>query len=180
MIDAHIHVVPPNLPGVGVLNPVLRQPPAALAAVLGDQMRAAGLTHALAMGSLSAGDGDPLGVGATLQLAAAHPGNPWLTDAAEVVYKNVNVWADLSGLAVGDDAAFAAEERRDVLSDAAAAVRKAFRYAERPNRFLYGSDWPLAPMAAYRDFIRSVIPEVNHEQVFDDNARKLFGIQGDP
>ena len=26
MIDAHIHVVPPRLPGVGVLNPVLEQP----------------------------------------------------------------------------------------------------------------------------------------------------------
>ena len=37
----------------------------------------------------------------------AHLGNPWLTDAAEVVYKNVNVWADLSGFAVGSAEDFA-------------------------------------------------------------------------
>jgi predicted TIM-barrel fold metal-dependent hydrolase len=276
MIDAHIHVVPPNLPGVGVLSPVLRQPPAAVAAALREQMQAAGLTHALAMGCLSNSDADPLGIAGTLQIAAevpglraigvanptrtdrdhlqrveqelaagkvvalkgylgylhyapdysgyrpyyelaarhklpfvfhtgdtyspyaklkyarpllvddvavdhpetrfvlAHLGNPWLTDAAEVVYKNVNVWADLSGLALGDEASFAAEDRRDVLADAAAAVRQAFRYAERPNRFLYGSDWPLAAMAPYRDFVRTAVPEPHHEAVFLDNARMLF------
>jgi predicted TIM-barrel fold metal-dependent hydrolase len=281
MIDAHIHVVPPNLPGVGVLHPVLRQPTAAVAAALTEQMRAAGLTHALAMGALTAGDADPLGVAGTVQVAdlvpglraigvanplrtdrdhfrrveaelqagrvvalkgylgylhfapdhpgyrpyyelaarfklpfifhtgdtyspyaklkfaqpllvdevavdhpdvrfvLAHLGNPWLTDAAEVVYKNVNVWADLSGLTVGDDADFTAEERQDVLSDAAAAVRKAYRYAERPNRFLYGSDWPLAPMAAYRDFIRTAVPEPDHEAVFLDNARMLFRLEAE-
>src|SRR5262249_1368301 len=43
----------------------------------------------------------------------AHLGNPWLTDAAEVVYKNVNVWADLSGLVVGDADIFTAEEHQE-------------------------------------------------------------------
>ena len=38
----------------------------------------------------------------TREFVLAHVGNPWLTDAAEVVYKNLNVWADLSGLVVGD------------------------------------------------------------------------------
>jgi predicted TIM-barrel fold metal-dependent hydrolase len=111
-----------------------------------------------------------------VQFVLAHLGNPWLTEAAEVVYKNVNVWADLSGLAVGDAASFAAEERRELLAETTAALRRAFRYAERPNRFLYGSDWPLAPMAAYRDFIRSAIPEIHHAQVFDENTRTLFRI----
>jgi predicted TIM-barrel fold metal-dependent hydrolase len=109
-----------------------------------------------------------------VRFVLAHLGNPWLLDAAEVVYKNVNVWADLSGLAVGNEAAFQAPDRREALLDAAAAVRQAFRYAERPNRFLYGSDWPLVPMAAYRDFVRTLIPEVYHQQVFADNARALF------
>jgi predicted TIM-barrel fold metal-dependent hydrolase len=109
-----------------------------------------------------------------VRFVLAHLGNPWLLDAAEVVYKNVNVWADLSGLVVGDEQAFSAEERLDTLHDTAAAVQQAWRYAERPNRFLYGSDWPLTPMVAYRDFIRSVIPEEHHQQVFEDNARVLF------
>jgi predicted TIM-barrel fold metal-dependent hydrolase len=53
-------------------------------------------------------------------------------------------------------------------------LRRAFRYAERPNRFLFGSDWPLAPLAAYRDFVRSALPEIHHPQLFEDNARLLF------
>lgn len=103
-----------------------------------------------------------------------HLGNPWTTDAAEVIYKNVNVWADLSGLMVGDDGAFASEEGRDAAADAAHEVRRAIRYSERPNRFLYGSDWPLAPMTAYREFVKGAVPAEHHECVFEENARRLF------
>jgi predicted TIM-barrel fold metal-dependent hydrolase len=276
MIDAHLHVVSPNLPGVGPLNPLLNGPLEALTAALRQQMRAAGMTHALAMGCWNSAPDDPLGVADTLRVAQsvpglyaigvadptrsepdhlrrveaalfsgqvralkgylgylhygpdhpgyapyyelaarhgipfvfhtgdtyspraklryahpllvddvavdhprtsfvlAHCGNPWLREAAEVVYKNVNVWADLSGLVVGEADTFTAPERQEALQDVAAAVRQAFRYAERPNRFVYGSDWPLAPMTAYRDFILSVIPELHHQHVFEDNARVLF------
>ena len=103
-----------------------------------------------------------------------HLGNPWMIDAAEVVYKNVNVWADLSGLMVGDDGYFASEEGREAASEAAANVRKAVKYSERPNRFVYGTDWPLAPMTAYREFVRACIPDECHEAVFRENARTLF------
>jgi predicted TIM-barrel fold metal-dependent hydrolase len=278
MIDAHIHVVPPKLPGVGSLSPLLDEPLERLATTLRREMEAAGVQQALAMGSWMALAADPLGVEGTLRVARtvpglhaigvadptisdpghfhrvdallaagqvkalkgylgylhygpdhpnylpyyelaarhdvpfifhtgdtyspkaklrfahpllvddaavdhpqvrfvlAHIGNPWLTEAAEVIYKNVNVWADLSGLVVSDVSAFVAEERQEMLQDLIAGLRRAFRYAERPNRFLYGSDWPLAPMLAYRDFIRGAIPEVYHAQVFEENARLLFRI----
>lgn len=103
-----------------------------------------------------------------------HVGNPWTLDAAEVVYKNMNVWADLSGLMVGTDEVFASDEGREAVADLGHAVRQAIRYSERPNRFLYGTDWPLAPMAAYRDFIAEALPEEWHELVFEENARTLF------
>ena len=103
-----------------------------------------------------------------------HIGNPWTTDAAEVIYKNMNVWADLSGLMVGDDGAFASDEGREAASELAHAIQRAIRYSERPNRFLYGTDWPLAPMAAYREFIREAVPPEHHELVFEENARRLF------
>ncbi len=109
-----------------------------------------------------------------VKFVLAHLGNPWLTDAAEVIYKNMNVWADLSGLVVGDGEAFTAEERQETLQEAQQAVRQAFRFAERPNRFLHGSDWPLVPMAAYRSFVAAAIPELYHAMVFEDNARSLF------
>jgi predicted TIM-barrel fold metal-dependent hydrolase len=109
-----------------------------------------------------------------VKFVLAHLGNPWLIDAAEVVYKNVNVWADLSGLVVGDADSFTAQERQEMLEEAKQALRRAFRYAERPNRFLYGSDWPLAPMASYRSFVAAAIPEVYHPLIFEENARALF------
>jgi predicted TIM-barrel fold metal-dependent hydrolase len=279
MIDVHIHVVPPQLPGAGPLSPVLEGPVDGVAEWLRREMESAGIKGALAMGSCGAAEEDPLGVSRTLGVAAlvpglsaigiadprrtdsdhlrrvdtvlatrrvralkaylgylhyppdhaayrpyyelaerhglpfifhtgdtysaraklryahpllvddvavdhpkvnfvlAHLGNPWLTDAAEVVYKNLNVWADLSGLVVGDEASFNTSDRREALQEVRDAVRKAFRYAERPNRFLYGSDWPLAPMAVYQRFIGSAIPEVHHTLVFRDNATALFRTQ---
>jgi predicted TIM-barrel fold metal-dependent hydrolase len=276
MIDVHIHAVPPNLPGVGPLAPLLRQPPEAVAAELRREMQTAGVTVALAMGAWNAGDDDPLGVNRTLaitpfvpglrpigvmdptrtddehfrraelvlasgvvaalkgylgylhyepahphyrryyELAAkyrvpvmfhtgdtyspqaklkfAHPlgvdevavdhpdckfvlchaGNPWTTDAAEVIYKNMNVWADLSGLVVGDDGDFASAEGLEAMAEREAAVRRAIRFSERPNRFLYGTDWPLAPMTAYREFVKRAVPDEFHELIFEENARRLF------
>src|SRR5262249_20597633 len=109
-----------------------------------------------------------------VRFVLAHIGNPWIIDAAEVVYKNVNVWADLSGLLVGEDSVFQGEEKQDARADAIRSLARAFHYAERPNRFLYGSDWPLASMSAYRDFIRSALPPMHHPLVFEDNARTLF------
>jgi predicted TIM-barrel fold metal-dependent hydrolase len=103
-----------------------------------------------------------------------HIGNPWTTDCAEVVYKNFNVWADLSGLMIGDDALFASEEGRETMAELAAEIGRVIRYSERPNRFLYGTDWPLAPMASYRDFIRSAVRAEHHDLIFEESARRLF------
>ena len=53
-------------------------------------------------------------------------------------------------------------------------LRKAFRYADKPDRFLYGTDWPLAPMASYRAFVESFIPKEHHQAVFDDQRPSAF------
>ena len=111
-----------------------------------------------------------------VRFVMAHVGNPWMIDAAEVVYKNVNVWVDLSGLFVGSEEDLTNQENRPAIQETIERVRSAFRYAERPNRFLYGSDWPLAPMPLYRDFIQEAIPEDWHELVFEESARMLFGL----
>ena len=276
MIDVHIHVVPPNLPGAGSLSPLLRMAPETISTELRRQMQTAGVTQALAMGEWNTSPADPLGVNRTLTIAElvpglraigvadptrtddehfrrceevlaagkvvalkgylgylhyepAHPnyrryyelaaryrvpmmfhtgdtyspmaklkyshplgvdevavdhpdtrfvichmGNPWVIDCAEVVYKNMNVWADFSGLIVGEDDVFSSEEGKDAAADLGRAMRRAIKYSERPNRFLYGTDWPLAPMPAYRDFIRAAVPQVYHESIFEENAQRLF------
>src|SRR5262249_46766530 len=112
----------------------------------------------------------------------AHCGNPWLIDAAEVIFKNDNVWADLSGLYVGDEKSIGELLARDPLPDVASGVmiselKKAFGFAERWDRLLYGSDWPLTPMAVYRRFIEAIIPQEHHEKVFQANAAQLFRVE---
>ena len=69
MFDAHIHVVPPNLPGVGPLSPGLRASVENVARVVREQMQAARMTHAAAMGMWEAGPDDPLGVSRTIEIA---------------------------------------------------------------------------------------------------------------
>jgi uncharacterized protein len=103
-----------------------------------------------------------------------HIGNPWTLEAAEVIYKNMNVWGDLSGLMVGTDEVFVSDEGREATVELSHAIQRAIRYSERPNRFVYGTDWPLAPMTAYRDFILEAVPPDYHELVFEENARVLF------
>jgi predicted TIM-barrel fold metal-dependent hydrolase len=116
-----------------------------------------------------------------VRFVIAHFGNPWLIDAAEVVFKNANVWADLSGLFVGN-----AKEIQDLLDatrvpDSAPGLivsdlKKAIGYVGEFKRFLYGSDWPLAPMHSYRRLIEYVIPKEHQREVFRSNAEHVFGL----
>lgn len=114
-----------------------------------------------------------------VRFVLAHFGNPWVTDAAEVLFKNDNVWADLSGLFVGSELEIQglldAAKRPDsapglMITD----LRRAIGYVGDYGKFLYGSDWPLAPMDAYRRLIGSIIPEEHHDKVFRTNAEQVF------
>lgn len=98
-----------------------------------------------------------------------HLGNPWLRDTAEVLYKNDNVYADVSGLALGD-AAHAFQER--ILDE----VQETISYMGDPGRqLLYGSDWPLVDMAPYVDFLEDLdLTEEERECVAWKNAARLF------
>ena len=110
----------------------------------------------------------------------AHLGNPWLADTSEVVYKNnkpgirENVWADLSGLMVGSASDYENYRQEGYFEDLGKKVWELIDFTERPDRFLFGSDWPLSPMKVYRDFISELIPESYHKAVFHDNAKALF------
>lgn len=106
----------------------------------------------------------------------AHFGNPWVMDAAQVVYKNKNVWADLSAVLIGDEKAFATMDKEGVLDRAVKRIKEGIEYTEAPERFLFGSDWPLSPVTVYRDFVRRLFPEKLHPAVFGGNAKTLFGL----
>ncbi len=106
----------------------------------------------------------------------AHFGNPWLLDAAQVAYKNENVWVDLSAVVIGDADAFAKKEKDGLLDGEVRRLKEAITYTEAPEKFMFGSDWPLSPMVVYRDFVRRLFPEKHHAAVFGGTAKKLFGL----
>jgi predicted TIM-barrel fold metal-dependent hydrolase len=114
-----------------------------------------------------------------VRFVLAHFGNPWLMDAAEVVFKNDNVWADLSGLFVGSDEKIqglldSAKVPDSLPGLAVSDLKNAIGYVDDYRKFLYGSDWPLAPMGAYRRLIGSFIPKEHHLEVFRTNAEHVF------
>ena len=109
-----------------------------------------------------------------VRIVMAHFGNPWCMDAAEVIYKNDNVWADVCAILVGDAAHFARITASGYLRRTVERVRHAIEFTERPDRFMYGTDWPLSPMDVYPTFVRQLFDEEHHAAVFEGNARELF------
>jgi len=97
-----------------------------------------------------------------------HLGNPWLTDCMEVVYKNANVYADISGLVLGEFTEafeeYMTEEIRDVIL-----------YAGDPAFFLFGTDWPICSMRSYVNFVKQLgLSEDVYTAMMYENARRLF------
>ena len=103
-----------------------------------------------------------------VKIVICHLGNPWLVDCMEVVYKNKNVYADFSGLILGQFS----EVFEDYMEEQIAEV---ILYAGDPARFLYGSDWPICDMKSYVAFVRQLDlpPEARHAIMYE-NARTLF------
>ncbi len=101
----------------------------------------------------------------------AHLGSPWFADAAEVVFKNPNVYADVSGFFQGttksehEEAYVALVKRR--LADAIA-------YLGDASRFLFGTDWPLVTQEETVAFFRQAIPPKDQGLFFRGNAERLF------
>ena len=97
----------------------------------------------------------------------AHLGNPWVRDAAELVYKNENVYADLSAFCIGHAHG---QDFKRIKED----IKWALSYTGRPDKFLYGSDWPLTPMKGYIALIKEAIPAKDHKKIFYENAKRVF------
>lgn len=103
----------------------------------------------------------------------AHLGDPWVMDCAEIVYKNSNVYADLSGLIVGDEEQVNKQLNEKLFVEH---IKRALVYTDDYSKFLYGSDWPLVDMKSYIRFIKELIPQKHHNKVFYENATKVFGL----
>ena len=104
-----------------------------------------------------------------LKIIIAHMGNPWLVDCAELLYKNPNVYADISGLIVGEDLE---SPYGDLMRSR---IKEMINYIGSENKLLYGTDWPLAPMKTYIEFANSLgLSQEGQDYLFFKNAINLF------
>ena len=109
-----------------------------------------------------------------VQFVMCHIGNPWLVDAVAVLEKNENVAADLSGILEGRIASMADffAKKRGYID----ALKTWLEYLDSYDRLMYGTDWPLANIANYIEFVAQIIPAEHHEKVFFDNANRIYGL----
>ena len=99
-----------------------------------------------------------------------HLGNPWVTDAMEVIYKNANVVGDISGFTLKHF-----EERFE--SFMADQVREVVTYAGNPHSIMYGTDWPISGMGSYLRFVDKLgLSDEEKELVLWQNAARVFHI----
>lgn len=109
-----------------------------------------------------------------VRFVICHLGNPWFQDTAEVLYKNENVFADISGLVLGD---FDYEFERHLVMR----VKELIMYMGNPGKqLMYGSDWPLVEMGPYVNFLNTLEFEgETFENIAWRTAAKLFRIDVD-
>ena len=105
-----------------------------------------------------------------LKIVICHVGNPWIRDCMEVVYKNKNVYADVSGLVLGD---FSDKFERYMKEQ----LEEMILYAGDPQYLLYGTDWPISTMKSYLNFMKQLdLSDDKKELIYWKNAAKLFKI----
>jgi len=108
-----------------------------------------------------------------VRIVLCHFGNPWVDEAAEVVYKNPNVYADTSGLLAHPSYPLydrMVELCRQRLMSAILMIGSA-------ERVLYGSDWPLLDLKVALRLVTSLdLPERDRAAILGGNASRLFGL----
>jgi predicted TIM-barrel fold metal-dependent hydrolase len=106
-----------------------------------------------------------------LKIVMAHMGNPWLWDAAEVIYKNENVHADLSGLITGLAEGYRDEYRERLLDQLESAI-----YYCGADHLMFGTDYCLASHADSIDFFSKLkIKDEDMDKFLYKNAVDLYG-----
>jgi hypothetical protein len=99
-----------------------------------------------------------------------HLGSPWFRDCMEVVYKNRNVYTDISGLVLGNFTdRFEGYIRKQ--------LQEMLIYGVESDKVLFGTDWPISSMTSYLEFIEELpIPERDRRKIMYENALQLFNI----
>lgn len=108
----------------------------------------------------------------SVRFVLCHLGNPWMEEAAEVVYKNENVYTDTSGLLNPF-----AERYPEQVSRMRTRLRHALLAVGDIRKVLYGSDWPISAIVDAVGLVDGLdLPRPDKERILGGNARELLGL----
>lgn len=109
-----------------------------------------------------------------INFVIAHCGNPWIDTAAEIAYKNENVYLDGSAFLTGDlDQMPTTKVEESVVKP----LKWIFNYIENPKKLMFGTDWPLTKTSSYIKAFKTAIPPEHWDDVFYNNAARVFKIK---
>jgi hypothetical protein len=98
----------------------------------------------------------------------AHMGFPWHRDAAEVCYKNSNVYADISGFVYGDFKGLDAIKFKKVLTE--------FMEITDAKKLLFGTDFPISNQKSYVSTMDDMFGDIINCQSLSLNVKKAFNL----
>jgi len=102
-----------------------------------------------------------------------HLGNPWVTDAMEVIYKNDNVVGDISGLTLRH---FEERFERFMLRQ----IEEAIAFGGDRSSLLFGTDWPICEIGGYIRFVDKLqLSPEEKELILWRNSVRVFHLDLD-
>ena len=110
-----------------------------------------------------------------VQFVMCHLGEPWINDAVAVLCKNPNVAADLSGMLerkIPDMEQFLTKKKFYIDQ-----MRGWLEYLNDYKRIMFGTDFPLANLGDYIEFVKAFIPPDEWNQVFYQSAVDIYHLK---
>ena len=112
----------------------------------------------------------------SVRFVLCHVGNPWMEEAAEVVYKNENLYTDTSGLLNPF-----AEHYPEQIERMRTRLYHAILMIGDVGKVLYGSDWPISSIQDAVSLVDKLdLPRPDKERILGANARELLGLPDRP
>lgn len=101
-----------------------------------------------------------------VKFVIAHMAFPWQKDAAEVCYKNDNVYSDISGFVYGKFSKMDRVKFKKVVNE--------FLEITDSKKLLFGTDWPISDQKSYRDVVDEEWGEALSAHTLSKNVKKVF------
>lgn len=96
----------------------------------------------------------------------AHAGNPWIDEAAEILFKNPNCYADISG--------WFFEERNPALLSLMRRKLVDLVTVGGSNKVLFGTDWPLVSFHSYIRLVAGLFKPAILKKIAYSNAKSFW------